>query len=203
MIVPLSRLGEGRRTASVGMEEKGSQVAGCRSPPARWVVFVSASPRWFAPPITTVPAEGPSAECFDRPLPRHPPGGGPGACSIPSWPPSPAPAGLALAPPGFDDLRRSYHDRVSATESAEREALVSLRGHLVALLAVDADPADVGHEHPRLARDVGAHVPGRRERVERHVAHLVDVLHPRLLRLGRGLDGGEVAVAQVAHAVRD
>jgi len=37
-----------------------------------------------------VPAEGPSAECFDRPLPRHPPEGGPGAlyaCSlaIPSW----------------------------------------------------------------------------------------------------------------------
>jgi hypothetical protein len=28
--------------------------------------FVSASPRWFAPPFTTVPAEGPSAEWFDE-----------------------------------------------------------------------------------------------------------------------------------------
>src|SRR5262249_27463431 len=32
-----------------------------------------ASPRRFAPLITTVPAEGPSAEWFDRSLPRHPP----------------------------------------------------------------------------------------------------------------------------------
>src|SRR5438128_11566894 len=45
---------------------------GQADPPARWVVFVSALPRWFAPPITTVPAEGPSAESFDRSLPRHP-----------------------------------------------------------------------------------------------------------------------------------
>jgi len=43
------------------------------------VAFVGALPRRFAPPITTVPAEGPSAESFDRSLPRHPPGGGPGA----------------------------------------------------------------------------------------------------------------------------
>src|SRR5262249_47690613 len=41
--------------------------------PARWVAFVSASPRWFAPPITFVPAGGPSAECFDRSPPRRPP----------------------------------------------------------------------------------------------------------------------------------
>src|SRR6266850_7274158 len=47
---------------------------GSNDPPARWVIFVSASPRCFAPPITTVPAEGPSAEWFDRSLPRHPPG---------------------------------------------------------------------------------------------------------------------------------
>jgi len=32
--------------------------------------------------MTTVPAEGPSAEYFDRSLPRHPPGGGPGALVV-------------------------------------------------------------------------------------------------------------------------
>src|SRR5882762_6571301 len=60
-----------------------SATHGSSDPPAPWVAFVSASPRWFAPPITTVPAEGPSAECFDRSLPRHPPEGGPGACLSP------------------------------------------------------------------------------------------------------------------------
>src|SRR5712664_2260213 len=39
------------------------------------MAFVGASPRRFAPLITTVPAEGPSAEWFDRSLPRHPPEG--------------------------------------------------------------------------------------------------------------------------------
>src|SRR5262249_61504992 len=42
-----------------------------RRPPGR--LLFTASPRWFAPPITPVPAEGPSAESFDRSLPRHPP----------------------------------------------------------------------------------------------------------------------------------
>src|SRR5438552_2245061 len=58
--------------------------AGLYDPPALWVAFVSALPRWFAPPITTVPAEGPSAESFDRSLPRHPfRKNGPGACFHP------------------------------------------------------------------------------------------------------------------------
>src|SRR5262245_60740306 len=42
-------------------------------PSALWVAFVGVLPRRFAPPFTTVPAEGPSAEWFDRSLPRHPP----------------------------------------------------------------------------------------------------------------------------------
>src|SRR5207249_11646599 len=70
----------------VGKEVRGADVEGRRAsrtgqsdPSARWAAFVSASPRWFAPPITTVLAEGPSAEWFDRSLPRHPPEGGPGA----------------------------------------------------------------------------------------------------------------------------
>ncbi len=74
------------RTSRVTGRTEGSLIAGCCCPPARWVSFVSASPRWFAPPITTVPAEGPSAECLDRPLPRHPPEGGPGAVLDPGLP---------------------------------------------------------------------------------------------------------------------
>src|SRR5437867_8282570 len=53
---------------------------GSPDPSALWKAFVSALPHWFAPSITTVPAEGPSAEWFDRSLPRHPPReSGPGA----------------------------------------------------------------------------------------------------------------------------
>jgi hypothetical protein len=37
------------------------------------LAFVSASPRWFAPTLSTVRAEEPSAESFDEFLPRHPP----------------------------------------------------------------------------------------------------------------------------------
>jgi hypothetical protein len=37
------------------------------------MAFVSALPRWFAPSMSTMQAEGPSAELFDESLPRHPP----------------------------------------------------------------------------------------------------------------------------------
>src|SRR5207244_7891433 len=70
----------GRGQMRARREEKGSRETNHSDPSAPWVAFVGASPRRFAPPITTVPAEGPSAEWFDRSLPRHPPVGGPGAC---------------------------------------------------------------------------------------------------------------------------
>jgi hypothetical protein len=41
-------------------------------PPALWSAFVSALRRCFAPTISTVRAEEPSAESFDGFLPRHP-----------------------------------------------------------------------------------------------------------------------------------
>src|SRR5215813_9108982 len=53
--------------------QRGGRKTGRSDPPALWVAFVGVLPRRFAPPITTVPAEGPSAEWFDRSLPRHPP----------------------------------------------------------------------------------------------------------------------------------
>src|SRR5688572_25987375 len=57
-----SPVGENRAHADA--ERGGGDVnhAGRSDSRTRWVAFVSASPRWFAPPITTVRAEGPSAE---------------------------------------------------------------------------------------------------------------------------------------------
>jgi hypothetical protein len=76
-------------------------------------------------------------------------------------------------------------------------------GHLVARLAVRVDAADVGQEHPRLARHVGAHVPGVGRGVEGDVGAVVDVLHPaRLGGLG-GLDRLEALLAQVDERVGD
>src|SRR5258705_3197523 len=47
-----------------------------------------------------------------------------------------------------------------------RKTLVALRRHVVADLAVDSNAADIWHEDLRLARDVGAHVPGIGLRIE-------------------------------------
>jgi hypothetical protein len=44
--------------------------------------------------------------------------------------------------------------------ASQNKSLVTLRRHLVAFLPIGADAADIGHEHPRFARDIGAHVPG-------------------------------------------
>src|ERR1700743_2058345 len=46
------------------------------------------------------------------------------------------------------------------------EAPVPVRGYRGAVVPVAADASDVGQEDPGLARDVGAHVPGRRLRVQ-------------------------------------
>src|SRR4051812_43318217 len=61
------------------------------------------------------------------------------------------------------------------------KAFISLRRDVVADLAVDSDAADIGHEDLRLARDVGAHVPGVRLRIERRGGNLVDMRDPVVL----------------------
>src|SRR5215813_4077584 len=106
MIRPPHRDGARR---SVG--RRGSE-AGQADPPARWAAFVSASPRWFAPPITTVLAEGPSAEWFDRSLPRHPPEGGPGACCT------------SLEPAQIGSVRPSFPVIVASEYIAESRQLM-------------------------------------------------------------------------------
>ena len=47
----------------------------------------------------------------------------------------------------------------------ELEPSISGGGNRPALLPIHADAADIRHEHPRLARDVGAHVPALRLRI--------------------------------------
>src|ERR1700722_12002807 len=66
--------------------------------------------------------------------------------------------------------------------------LVALRGHLLALVAIDREAADVGHENARLPWHVGAEVPAVGQRIDRAFGHLVDVRHPLILRRGGGLD---------------
>src|SRR5215831_2578937 len=61
---------------------------------------------------------------------------------------------------------------------AHFEAFVALGGNLVALGHVVLHAAHVGHEHARLARNVGTHVPAVGQRIERRVGNLVVVLHP-------------------------
>src|SRR3977135_267910 len=82
--------------------------------------------------------------------------------------------------------RNGSRHRVFAT--GEPETLVALGGDGVAMPLVAVVTADIGHEHPRLAGNVGAHVPGVRQRIERAVGHLVDVVDPFGLGPRRGLD---------------
>src|SRR6476660_8205018 len=87
--------------------------------------------------------------------------------------------------------------------SRHRKSLIALGRNLVADLPVGPDAADIGHEYPRLAGDVGAHVPGIGLRIERGVGDLVDVGHPLVLGVLARFHGSEAAVAHMRYAVGD
>src|SRR3954447_4690726 len=87
--------------------------------------------------------------------------------------------------------------------TGQSEAFISSGRDCIAFLPIGADAADVGHEHARLAGDVGTHVPGCREWVQRRVSDLIDVLDPVLLCSARRLDAIELAVGEVAEAIGD
>src|SRR6478752_6055936 len=89
------------------------------------------------------------------------------------------------------------------TSLAQHETLVPARRDLVAFLDVSRKPADVGHEHARLAGDVDAQVPRTAGVAQRTARRLADVRHPLLLRRQARLDAPEVARAQVGDAVGD
>src|SRR5947209_180158 len=84
-----------------------------------------------------------------------------------------------------------------------RKALIALGRDFVADLAIDADPADIGHEDLRLAGDVGAHVPGVGLRIERGVRDLVHVRHPFVLGFFLRLYANNTTVAHITNAVAD
>src|SRR5437867_12241556 len=102
------------------------------------------------------------------------------------------------APPGAASSARSDVRGV-----AHGESRVAAGGDFVARLPVGADPANVGHEDARLAGDVRAHVPGVGPRIERGVAHLVDVRDPGFLGLDGGLDHRAAVRAQEGDALGD
>ncbi len=66
--------------------------------------------------------------------------------------------------------------------------------NVVANLPVSADPADIRHENPRLARNVSAHVPG--VGLERAARDLV-------LGAFRSFNNSKVSLAHIAYAVAD
>src|SRR5437763_1349380 len=68
--------------------------------------------------------------------------------------------------------------RLDRPGALEPEAGIAVGGDLLAALAVRADTARVGHEHPRLAGDVGAEVPRVGEHEHRLAGDVVDVRHP-------------------------
>src|ERR1700712_5746023 len=66
-------------------------------------------------------------------------------------------------------------------DAIDGEAFPPVFGDRVALGAVGADEVEVGHEDPRLARDVGAHVPGVGGREQRRLSSGLVVEAPRVL----------------------
>src|SRR4051812_27896961 len=91
----------------------------------------------------------------------------------------------------------------AAARSRHRKSLIALRRDIVADLAIDPNAADIGHEDLRLARDVGAHVPGIGLRIERGVCDLVDMRHPPVLSVLLRFDGRKPVVAHIADAIGD
>src|SRR5882724_5495200 len=83
------------------------------------------------------------------------------------------------------------------------KAVVPVGGHRGAVVAVAADAPDVGQEDPGLARDVGAHVPGRRLRVQGGAGDPLHVVGPVGRRLLGRLDHVGAPAAQPGQAVAD
>ena len=92
---------------------------------------------------------------------------------------------------------------LAVARDAELEAVVAGVADRGAALAVAGLSARVGHHHPGLAGDVGAHVPGVRPPEQRLASHLGDVFHPGVLRFLGGLDAGPPVLAHVLDAVGD
>src|SRR6185437_11713363 len=83
------------------------------------------------------------------------------------------------------------------------KALVPVGGYRGTAVAVGAHAPDVRQEHPRLAGDVGAHVPGRRLRVQGGAGDLLDVIGPGGRRRAVRLDRHRPLLAQPGQAVTD
>src|SRR6267154_3663249 len=89
-----------------------------------------------------------------------------------------------------------------AANLGQGEAFVAVGGDCVAFLYVGREAADVRHKHTRLARHIGADVPGATGGAQRSAGDFADMRHPALLGLGPGLNAAAAFVAQIPDAVR-
>src|SRR5262249_56834726 len=105
-------------------------------------------------------------------------------------------------PSGSRTSRGARRASCEPRPSAQLESRVAVRGALPAERQVLLY-ADVMQQLTALARDVGTHVPGVRQRKQRARRQLCHVLRPRLARRSGGLDPRPAVVAQVAKAVGD
>src|SRR6202041_2789242 len=79
------------------------------------------------------------------------------------------------------------------------EAFVGVGGDSVTFLYVGREAADVRHEHARLARHVGADIPGATGGAQRATGDFADMRDPVFLGLGLRLDAAEPLFAQIPN----
>src|SRR5262245_34095481 len=111
--------------------------------------------------------------------------------SILSWPARWPDGGHGRAATGIREIlssrgpERQVNQKIRwpRPRSDECEALVAVPDHGLAAFDIGREAADVGHEHARLAGDVGADVPRAAGGAERDARDLADMADPRLLSL--------------------
>src|SRR5260370_24377000 len=84
---------------------------------------------------------------------------------------------------------------------SQGKAFVGVIGDGVAFLYVSWEAADVWHEHARLARHVGADIPGAAGGAQRGPADFADMRHPVFLGLGLRLDACAPFFARIPNAI--
>src|SRR6516225_8577935 len=82
------------------------------------------------------------------------------------------------------------------------EAFEPIGHDLVALLNVDREAADTGHEYARTPRDIRSDIPGAASGSERDLRDLIHVLDPFVLVFLDGLDGGRTDIPHMSYTVR-
>src|SRR5260370_6445054 len=91
--------------------------------------------------------------------------------------------------------------RGGPSKLSQAEVLVAVGHECVAFLYVSWKAADVWHEHARLARHVGADIPGATGGAQRGAGDFADMRYPVFLGLGLRLDAAEPFFAQIPDTI--